>query len=98
MGSGQTPTENTGPSFDHTSFSKDGKKIIEVLMTTESECLRFIVFWAVCFLFSYFFFFALMLEYIIADLAKQKFALNFLFNTFIVIIIAYLIFRLLYLH
>lgn len=26
VGSGQTPTENTGPSYDHTSFDKDGKK------------------------------------------------------------------------
>lgn len=25
MRSGQTPTENTGPSYDHTSFNKDGK-------------------------------------------------------------------------
>ena len=25
LGSGQTPTENTGPSYDHTSFNKDGK-------------------------------------------------------------------------
>ena len=26
VGSGQTPTESTGPSYDHTSFKKDGKK------------------------------------------------------------------------
>ena len=25
VGSGQTPTEKTGPSYDHSSFSKDGK-------------------------------------------------------------------------
>lgn len=25
VGSGQTPTESTGPSYDHTSFTKDGK-------------------------------------------------------------------------
>jgi len=27
VGSGQTPTENTGPSYDHTSFDKDGSYI-----------------------------------------------------------------------
>ena len=27
VGSGKTPTENTGPSYDHTSFNEDGKRI-----------------------------------------------------------------------
>lgn len=26
VGSGQTPTESTGPSYDHTSLDKDGKR------------------------------------------------------------------------
>lgn len=29
VGSGQTLTERTGPSYDHTSFSEDGKTVLE---------------------------------------------------------------------
>lgn len=41
VGSGQTPTENTGPSYDHTSFDKDGKRSHKLKRNSSFSLVRY---------------------------------------------------------